>query len=97
MGRKYRKYSYDDWKKAMDLHNKHKLGYIRVSKILGIDEGTVSNWLYRGVVPPPAKWTAKPSRELAYVIGVLHGDGSVYKSKKEKINLDMNIKFNLES
>jgi len=82
MGRKNREYSYDDWKKAMELHNRFKLGDRRVSRILGISEYTVNSWLYKGVVPPAAKWVAKPTKELAYVIGVLfHGDGNVRKNK----------------
>jgi len=83
MGRKYREYSYDDWKKAMELHNKYKLGHRRISRILGIKENTVNKWLYKGVVPPLAKWVAKPSRELGYAIGATHGDGCVSKSKNK--------------
>jgi len=82
MGRKRREYSYDDWKKAMELHNKYKLGYIKISRILGIKEDTVNKWLYHGVVPPSAKWVAKPCTELAYTIGIVHGDGNVYKNKR---------------
>jgi len=63
MGRKKREYTYDDWKKAMDLHNKYKLGHRRISRILGIKEDTVGNWLYKGVVPPAAKWRAEPSKD----------------------------------
>jgi len=81
MSRKYREYSYDDWKKAMDLHNKYKLGYRRISKILGINENTVRNWINYGVIPPIARWMAKPCIELAYTLGMLHGDGSVCKDK----------------
>jgi len=81
MGRKKREYSYDDWKKAMELHNRFKLGCRRISRILGISEGTVSNWLYKGMIPPTTKWVAKPSIELAYIIGTIHGDGNVCKSK----------------
>jgi len=82
MCRKKREYSYGDWKKAMELHNKYKLGYRRISKILGISEGTVNNWLYKGIVPPSAKWKAEPCIELAYVIGTVHGDASVCKNKR---------------
>jgi len=81
MGRKKREYSYDDWKKAMDLHNKYKLGYRQISRILGIKENTVNNWLYKGVVPPSAKWVAKPCTELAYIIGTVQGDGCITKIK----------------
>jgi len=83
MGKKYRRYTYDDWKKAMDLHNKYKFGPRRISRILGIPRKTIENWLYRGVVPPSAKWVAKPCIELAYVIGVINGDGNVSKSKNK--------------
>jgi len=83
MGRKKREYSYDEWKKAMELHNKYKLGPTKISRILGINEDAVRDWLYRGVVPPSAKWVAKPCIELAYVIGALHGDGCVTKSKNK--------------
>jgi len=86
MGRKRREYSYDDWKKAMDLHNKYKLGYRKISRVLNISENTVNNWLYKGVVPPSAKWKAEPSKELAYVIGVVQGDGSVSKVKPKNIH-----------
>jgi len=81
MGRKYREYNYDDWKKAMDLHNIYKIGYRRISRILNINENTVRSWLYYGVVPPIAKWVAKPCTELAYIIGTVHGDGCVTKNK----------------
>jgi len=47
----------------------------------------VKNWLYKGVMPPAAKWTVKPCIELAYAIGVLHrGDGSVSKVKPKNIH-----------
>jgi len=81
MGRKYREYTYDDWKKAMDLHNRFKLGYIRISRILGISQYTIRSWLHYGVIPPAAKWKAEPSNELAYMIGVVQGDACVSKSK----------------
>ena len=83
MSRKYREYTYDDWKKAMDLHSKYKLGHIQISRILGISKKTLRKWLYYGVVPPLAKWRAEPFRELGYVIGVLHGDGCVTKDESK--------------
>jgi len=83
MGRKYKSYSYDDWKKAMDLHNKYKFGHIRISRILGINENTVKKWLYYGVVPPSAKWKAELSKKLAYAIGVIQGDACVTKNESK--------------
>jgi len=81
MSRKQREYSYDDWKKAMDLHNKYKLGPTKISRILGISEDTIRGWLYHGMIPPAAKWKAEPSKELAYIIGTIQGDGSVTKNE----------------
>ena len=81
MGRKRREYTYEEYMKAMDLHNKYKYGYRRISRILGISQYTIRSWLHYGVIPPAAKWVAKPSIELAYVIGTVHGDGCVYKDE----------------
>jgi len=81
MSRKKREYSCDDWKKAMELHNRFKFGPRRISRILGIDKDAVNNWLYKGTMPPLAKWRVKPSIELAYTLGVLQGDGTVCKDE----------------
>jgi len=84
MGRKYREYSYDDWKKAMELLEKG-YGLAETCRILGWSE-TKKSTLYRwkhGIIPPSAKWKAEPSNELAYAIGTIHGDGSVCKFKKK--------------
>jgi len=94
MGRKRREYSYDEWKKAMDLHKYFKLGYRRISRILGIEEGTIGGWLYHDVIPPAAKWVAEPSNELGYAVGTVQGDGSVCKSEsKNKPGFEYEIKL----
>jgi len=65
-----------------------KLGYgsWRISRILGISSSTVDKWLYYGKNPirrPFPYYSLKPSPSLAYVIGVLTGDGTLtYTSSK---------------
>jgi len=57
-------------------------GLTETCRILGWPE-TKAPLLYywkHGGVPPLAKWTVKPSRELAYTLGVLHGDGNLCKN-----------------
>ena len=39
------------YREAMRLHDEEGLGYICISRKLGLPEGTVSHWLYRGKVP----------------------------------------------
>jgi len=83
MGRKYKSYSYEEYMKAMELLEK---GYslIETCRLLGWPETKVSTlyyWKHGKHKPPLAKWVAEPSKELAYVIGVLYGDGCVSKIK----------------
>jgi len=83
MGRKHKSYSYEEYKKAMELLEKG-YGLTETCRILGwpeTKESTLSDWKHGKHKPPVAKWTAKPCIELAYVIGVLHGDGSVCKDE----------------
>jgi len=84
MSRKYKSYSYEEYKRAMELLEKG-YGLTETCRILGWPE-TKKSTLYfwkHGRIPPVAKWKAEPSKELAYVIGVLHGDGNVSKSKNK--------------
>jgi len=69
-----REYSYEDYKRAMELLNKG-LGPTRVSRILDIPKHTIRGWIYQYKVPWLARWAPEPSKELAYVLGVLYGDG----------------------
>jgi len=55
MDKKRREYSYDDWKKAMDLYNKYKFGPRWISRTLNIKDDTVKSWLYKGIMSPVAK------------------------------------------
>jgi len=45
------------------------------------DEGTNFILLETWKKPPAAKWIAKPCNELGYTIGIVHGDGCVYKNE----------------
>ncbi len=54
------------------------MGTRKASKLLGIPRSTLINWKH-GQKPWQAKWTPKPTKELAYIIGVLMGDGTAVK------------------
>lgn len=56
-------------------------GPTEIARRLNVSLGTVEGWIYQGKVPPLAKWYPEPSNELAYVLGVLNGDGSVHVDK----------------
>jgi len=82
MSKKYKSYSYEEYVKAMELLEKG-YGLIETCRILGWPErrkATLYYWKH-GIIPPLAKWVAKQSKELAYTIGVVHGDGSVSKNE----------------
>lgn len=56
-----------------------------VAKMLGIPYNTLRNW-WRGIRKPPlARWEPILSKELAYVLGALLGDGSVTISPQKGI------------
>jgi len=94
MGRKQREYSYDDWKKAMELLEKG-YGLTEMCRILGWPEtkkSTLYHWKHGKHKPPLAKWVAKPSKELAYAMGVLQGDGCISKNEpKHKYEIMLGV------
>ena len=53
------------YREAMKLHDEEGLGYICISRKLGLPEGTVSHWLYRGKVPNRKNrcWTLRLTKE----------------------------------
>jgi len=82
MSRKYKSYTYEEYMKAMELLEKG-YGLTETCRLLGWPE-TKEPILYywkHGEVPPLARWRAEPSKELAYVIGTVHGDGTVCKDE----------------
>ncbi len=72
------KYTEEDYKKAMELLR--HIGTRKASKILGIPRSTLINWR-RGQKPWQAKWTPKPTKELAYILGTLMGDAYLTRFK----------------
>jgi len=72
-----RGYSYENYKRAMELLNMG-LGPTEVSRELDIPKSTVKGWIYEYKIPWLARWSPEPSKELAYVLGVLYGDGNLH-------------------
>jgi len=88
---KYRSYSYEEYYEAMELLEKG-LGPTEVSRILGISKRTVKAWKYEGKIPWLAKWHPTPSKELSYILGVLHGDGYIVKPRKNVYDIELMVK-----
>jgi len=69
---------------ALRIRAETGYGKTVIAKVLGISPTTVHNWLYRGSRPrlnyTPIDTT--PSAELAYVVGVILGDGNVQKDQR---------------
>ncbi|RLF04249.1 MAG: hypothetical protein DRJ64_07210 [Thermoprotei archaeon] len=54
----------------------------RYLEYLDIPKSTLYYWKHKINKPPIARWRAKPSKELAYIIGVLLGDGFLHSRRK---------------
>ena len=61
----------------MDM-SKEGYGPAEIAREIDAPLSTVKGWIYKGKMPPLARWRPKLSKELAYIIGVLHGDGYLY-------------------
>ena len=79
MARKRRTYTYEQYQRSMRMIK--RLGVAETSRRTGFPKPTLYHWKNGKHIPPLARWVPKPSNELAYVIGVLHGDGSLYIDK----------------
>ena len=89
MTKKYRSYSYDEYLRAMKMVK--KLGVAETSRRTGIPKLTLYCWKNGKHTPPLARWIPKSSSELAYIIGVLNGDGNLYSDGHHyKIQLEVN-------
>jgi len=86
-----REYTYEEYKKVMDMY-KRGIGPTEISRKTGIKECTVEDWIYRGKMPWLARWHPEPSKELAYIIGVLCGDGYVVKPRKNIYDIELLVK-----
>jgi len=69
------------YKKAKELHN-IGIGYVKASKLLNLSRWTLANWTTRNQNPLSNMRLAnlKPSKELSYIVGVMQGDGSYFKT-----------------
>jgi intein-encoded DNA endonuclease-like protein len=80
---RYKSYTHEKYLRAMDLLKKG-YGLTETCRILGWPEdkiATLHYWKNGRHKPPAARWIPEPSSELAYIIGVLKGDGYLYKHK----------------
>jgi DNA endonuclease len=68
------------------------LGYKRIIDVIAdefsvkLSKGTLSNWFNKGVVLYGGQnyFEPKPSKEFAYVLGIMFGDGNLHFDKKKK-------------
>lgn len=86
-----RKYTYEDYHRVIELLEKG-LGPTEISRKLNIKKHTIKNWIYRKMIPPLARWHPEPSSELAYVIGVLLGDGYIIRKHRYEYNIELTVK-----
>jgi len=83
-------YTEEERIKAVKLAEKH--GNIKIAaKILGIPESTLRKWI-RNKDKILKKWDIKPTKELAYVIGAILSDGSVYRTKDYHYRIELYVK-----
>ena len=73
----YRRYSPEEYQRAMRLLKKG-LGLTTVSRLTGIPKTTLYYWRHNLSRPPSTRWRPKPSKELAYALGALHGDANLH-------------------
>lgn len=73
---------------------KNGLGYVRASKILDVSKWTLANWMIRNQNPLGNINLAdlKPSLDLSYILGVMQGDGSVFKTNKKSYRISLACK-----
>ena len=88
---RYRNYSYEEYERAMELLNKG-FGITTISKKLGIPKSTLHYWRHNLNKPPTTRWIPKPSSELAYVLGVLLGDGYIVREHHNNYDIELLVK-----
>ena len=90
----YKLYSYDEWKMAVELLNQG-YGLTEVCRILGWSvtrKSSLHYWKSGKHRPPAARWIPKPSNELAYILGVLNGDGSTVRMHHYNYDVELLVK-----
>jgi len=86
-----REYSYEEYMNTIKLLNRG-LRITTVSRELGIPKSTLHYWRYGIYRPPSARWTPEPSKELAYVLGVLYGDGYIVREHGYHYDVELLVK-----
>jgi len=80
--------------RALALHRERGIGYELIARELNIPKGTVGKWLY-GKSKPLGRHhipNLNPSPELSYIIGVVHGDGIMYKERGKDYKIGLSAK-----
>lgn len=91
---RYRKYSHDDYFKAMQLF-KEDLELTETCRVLGWSETrkqTLYYWKHGKRRSPMTRWNPEPSNELVYIIGVLHGDGYIKIIHHYNYDIELRVK-----
>jgi intein-encoded DNA endonuclease-like protein len=86
-----REYTYEDYIKAVDMY-KRGIGPTEISRKTGVKKRTVRAWIYEGKIPWLARWHPEPSNELAYILGVLYGDGYTVKEHNYTYDIELLVK-----
>ncbi len=84
-------YTPKEYQHAIELLNMG-LGITTVSRKLNIPKSTLHYWKHKTHKPPQTRWQPKPTKELAYVIGVLLGDGHVRKKRNYLYIIELETK-----
>lgn len=90
---RYRGHSYGEYLRAMELLKDH--GPTEVCRILGwptTRKSLLHYWKHEIHKPSSTRWIPEPSNELAYVIGVLYGDGSVINEHGYHYDIELLVK-----
>ncbi len=85
--------SLDEYNLVMNLRREKKgRGAITLSRMTGIPRHTIHDWIYRRTKPKCLRKTKilpsrakKLSPELAYILGVIEGDGCLYKYRRHSL------------
>jgi intein-encoded DNA endonuclease-like protein len=82
------------YNKALELRRTLNWGSRRIAKLLGIKKSCVDGWIYENVIPDFCRIKFEPKKipELSYLIGVVFGDASLWKSKRGSFNLELKVK-----
>lgn len=77
-------YTSEQFLEVKKLHTEQQLGSRTIAKILNIPKGTISGWLYDGCLPKFLIIPEKMTANIAYLLGVLYGDGFMFSHVASK-------------